>query len=169
MNRSFKKAAILAGMALATVSGHAIAADISVKAVMVPKEQIRLDFADGSRHFVLAVRREGKAEGNGPFAGASVIEHGWHDIEPAAGGGDPRGYLVFTASKDDVAYVKWQVRAVFVPGADGKPRLLDNGFWEVVGGTGRFKGLKGAGTLHIKSVSPADREFSLTGEITGGA
>jgi hypothetical protein len=168
MSRLFKKIAILAGMTLVTVFGHAIAADISVKAVMVPKEQIRLDFADGSRHFVLAVRREGRAEGTGPFAGASVTEHGWHDIEPAAGGGDPRGYLVFTASKDDVAYVKWQVRAVFVPGADGKPRLLDNGFWEVVGGTGRFKGLKGAGTLHIKSVSPTDREFSLTGEITGG-
>ncbi len=168
MNKSFKKVAILAGMALAIVFGRAIAADISIKAVMVPKEQIRLDFADGSKHFVLAVRREGKAEGDGPLAGASVTEYGWHDIEPAAGGGDPRGYLVFTASKDDVAYVKWQVRAVFVPGADGKPRLLDNGFWEVVGGTGKFKGLKGAGTLHIKAVSPTDREFSLIGELVGG-
>lgn len=167
MSGALKKIEIAAGMALAMVIGHAFAADINIKAVMVPKEQIRLDFADGSKHFVLAVRREGKAEGDGPFAGASVTEQGWHDINPAAGGGDPRGYLVFTASKDDMAYVKWQVRAVFVPGANGKPKLLDNGFWEVVGGTGKFKGLKGAGTLHIKAVSPADREFSLIGEIVG--
>lgn len=32
-----------------------------------------------------------------------------------------------------------------------------------------IKGLKGAGTLHIKAVSPTDREFSLTGEVAGGA
>ena len=163
-----KLAIILVCGGLAIFAGHAIAADLNIKAVMVPKEQIRLDFADGSRHFVLAVRREGKAEGNGALAGAQVTEHGWHDIVPGAGG-DPRGYLVFARSKEDVAYIKWQVRAVFVPGADGKPKLLDNGFWEVVGGTGKFKGLKGAGTLHIKAVSPTDREFSLTGETAGGA
>lgn len=152
---------------LAIFAGRASAAELDIKAVMVPKEQIRLDFADGSRHFVVAVRREGRSEGNGPLAGAAVTEHGWHDIVPGVGG-DPRGYLVFTASKDDVAYIKWQVRAVFVPGPDGKPKLLDNGFWEVAGGTGKFKGLKGAGTLHIKAVSPTDREFSLTGEVAGG-
>ncbi|MFN7087823.1 MAG: hypothetical protein ACK4N4_14535 [Burkholderiales bacterium] len=168
MMEQLKAAVILLCIGFGMFTGYAIAADLNIKAVMVPKEQIRLDFADGSRHFVLAVRREGKAKGDGPFAGADVSEHGWHDIEPAAGGGNPRGYLVFTASKDDVAYVKWQVRAVFVPGADGKPKLLDNGFWEVVGGTGKFKSLKGAGTLHIKAVSPTDREFSLTGEIAGG-
>ena len=163
-----KAVIVLAYVGLGIFSGYATAADLNIKAVMMPKEQIRLDFADGSRHFVLAVRREGKAEGNGALAGAQVTEHGWHDIAPGVGG-DPRGYLVFAASKEDVAYIKWQVRAVFVPGADGKPKLLDNGFWEIVGGTGKFKGLKGAGTLHIKAVSPTDREFSLTGETAGGA
>lgn len=143
----------------------ATAAELDVKAVMSPKEQIRLDFKDGSRHFVLQVRREGKAEGGGALAGAVVTEHGWHDIVPGVGG-DPRGYLVFAASSEDLAYVKWQVRAVFIPGPDSKPKLLDNGFWEIVGGTGKFKGLKGAGTLHIRAVSPTDREFSLTGETS---
>lgn len=168
MIEQLKAAVILLCVGFGMFTGHSIAADLNIKAVMAPKEQIRLDFADGSRHFVVAVRREGRAEGNGALAGAEVTEHGWHDIDPAAGSGDPRGYLVFTASKNDVAYVKWQVRAVFVPGTDGKPKLLDNGFWEVVGGTGKFKGLKGAGTLHIKAVSPTDREFSLIGEIVGG-
>jgi hypothetical protein len=43
--------------------------------------------------------------------------------------------------------------------------LLDNGVWEVIGGTGNFKGLKGAGILHIKPVSATDRNFILEGEI----
>jgi hypothetical protein len=43
--------------------------------------------------------------------------------------------------------------------------LLDNGIWEVVRGTGKLKGLKGARTLHIKAVSPTDRKFILGGDF----
>lgn len=146
------------------VLGTASAAEFGVKAVMMPQEQIRLDFADGSNHFLLMVRREGKAAGSGPLAGANVTEYGYHDIVPGDSG-DPRGYLVFASPNGDLAYVKWQVRAVFVPGADGKPKLLDNGYWEIAGATGQLKGLKGAGTLHIRAVSPTDREFELSGEL----
>ena len=32
-------------------------------------------------------------------------------------------------------------------------------------GTGSFKGLKGAGTLHIKSANPTDRIFILDGDL----
>lgn len=147
----------------ATVS-TVVAAPMKVEAVLTPKEQIRLDFADGSRHFVVMVKREGKATGSGPLAGTAVTEYGRHDIVPGVGG-DPSGYLVFTAPDGDIAYIKWLVRAVFVPGPDGTPMLLDNGVWEVVGGTGKFKGLKGAGMLHIKPVSPTDRNFILEGEL----
>ncbi len=146
----------------------ALAADIALNAVMTPKEQLRLDFADGSKHFLLMVKREGKAQGSGPLNGAAVTEFGYHDIVPGDSG-EPRGYLVFATADGDTAYVKWQVRAVFVPGSDGKPKLLDNGFWEIAGATGKLKGLKGAGTLHIKSVSPSDREFQLTGEMVQGS
>ncbi len=154
---------LTAGLMLATVVPSS-AAELSVKAVMAPKEQIRLDFADSSKHFLLMVRREGKAAGTGPLAGASVTEYGYHDIIPGDSG-EPRGYLVFTAQNGDLTYVKWTVRAVFVPGEDGKPKLLDNGVWEIVGATGSLKGLKGAGILHIRAVSPADREYELTGEL----
>lgn len=160
------KKVLLAAIATMTLvaSLPSSAAEISIKAVMVPKEQMRLDFADGSRHFLLMVRREGKAVGTGPLAGASVTEFGYHDIIPGDSG-DPRGYLVLTQPNGDLAYVKWTVRAVFVPGEDGKPKLLDNGVWEIAGATGQLKGLKGAGILHIRAVSPADREFELTGEL----
>jgi hypothetical protein len=162
MKRHLLAATIIAG--LFGFPAVAMAADFGLKAVMAPKEQMRLDFADGSKHFLLMVRREGKAAGTGPRAGASVTEYGYHDIVPGDSG-DPRGYLVFAVPNGDLAYVKWQVRAVFVPGDDGKPKLLDNGFWEIAGATGQLKGLKGAGTLHIRAVSPSDREFELTGEL----
>ncbi|MBC3885846.1 hypothetical protein H8K27_11945 [Undibacterium sp. FT31W] len=132
---------------------------------MIPKEQIRLDFKDGSGHFVLMVRREGQASGTGLLDGAQIVEYGRHDIVPGVAG-DPSGYLVVTKGEGNVAYLKWTVRAVFLPGKDGKPEIHDNGFWEVVSGTGNFKGLKGAGTLHIKSVNPTDRVFILDGEIS---
>ncbi len=151
------------GLAL-VLSQAAPAEPLKIEAVMSPKEKIQLDFKDGSKHFVLMVRREGQAAGTGPLAGAKVVEYGMHDIVPGVGG-EPRGYLEFTAANGDVAYVKWQVRAIFVPGPDGKPQLLDNGFWEIAGATGSLAGLVGAGTLHIKAVNPTDRRFILDGEI----
>lgn len=166
VKKSFQNAAL----ALVIAGGLALpahAAPTSVEAVMSPKEQIRLEFADGSKHFMLMVRREGKSAGQGLLAGATVTEYGVHDITPGVGG-NPSGYLVFTLPDGDVAYLKWLVRAVFVPGADGKPILLDNGVWEVAGGTGKLKGLKGAGILHIKAVSATDRKFVLDGELVGG-
>ncbi len=160
MKNLFQTTVALAALA----SAAAVAEPVHIEAVMSPKEQIRLDFEDGSKHFVLMVRREGRAEGSAVFEGASVVEYGMHDIVPGAGG-DPRGYLVLTLPSGDTAFLKWQVRAVFVPGADGKPTLLDNGFWEVAGGTGQFTGMKGAGTLHIKAVNQSDRRFILEGDV----
>lgn len=147
--------------ALAAAGAHA--APLKIDAVMTPKEQIQLNFKDGSNHFVLMVRREGKAEGEGALAGAAITEYGRHDIVPGVGG-DPSGYLVATQPDGDIAYIRWSVRAVFIPGPDGKPQLLDNGEWEIISGTGKLKNLKGAGTLHIKAVSPTDRRFILEGE-----
>ena len=154
----------LAAFLLAVFSPTAKADPVHLEAVMTPKESMQLDFQDGSKHFVLMVRREGKASGTGSLNDASVTEYGMHDIAPGVGG-DPRGYLVLSRADGSIAYVKWQVRAVFVPGADGKPVLLDNGFWEIVSATGSLAGLSGAGTLHIKPVSPTDRRYILDGEL----
>ncbi len=156
----------LTGLAIAAACfvGPVRAEPAQIEAVMTPKQSIRLDFADGSKHFVLMVQREGRATGSGPLAGAQVTEYGMHDSVPGVGG-DPRGYLVFTVANGDAAYIKWQVRAVFIPGPDGKPVLLDNGFWEVAGATGGLIGLSGAGILHIKPAGETDRKFILTGDL----
>jgi len=166
-NTLFRPTLISAAFVLAAsmLFGSAAMADpLNVQATMVPKEQIKLDFKDGSGHFVLMVRREGTAAGTGLLDGAQIVEFGRHDIVPGVSG-DPSGYLVATRGEGNVAYIKWTVRAIFLPGKDGKPELNDNGFWEVVSGTGTFKGLKGAGTLHIKSANPTDRIFILDGQL----
>jgi len=149
-----------------TVGTMPIAAAEPVKfsAVVDQKEAVRLDFADPSKKFLLLVRRDGKSEGLGPLAGATVREYGAHDIVPGVGG-EARGYLEFVKSDGDKAYIQWELQAVFVPGADGKPKLLPNGVWRVVSATGKLEKLRGAGALHLTAMGPTERRFSLEGEL----
>lgn len=139
----------------------ALAAPMKIEAVVTPKADSRLDLADGSKRYLLAAQREGKASGTGPLAGATMLEWGIHDVDPA-NGANAQGYLVFTASDGETAYLRYQFRGVPVPGPDGKPRFLANGFWETVGGTGKFKGLRGAGLVRF---NPRERQWVLEGEL----
>lgn len=156
--------ALLVLLVIAALGGNAWADPITLKAVMSPKEQIRVDLPTAQKHFVLFVRREGRAIGGGALAGADLTEYGMHDIRPGVDG-SPRGYLVARLPNGDQAVIQWEVQATFVPGPDGKPKLLDNGLWRLIGGSGGLSTAKGAGTMHIRAVSPTDREFELTGEI----
>ena len=153
---------------VAGIPGLAVADPMTLKAVMSPKEQIYVDLPTAAKHFVLFVRREGKAVGGGPLSGAEMTEYGMHDIRPGVDGA-PRGYMVAKLPNGDQAVIQWEVQATFVPGPDGKPRLLDNGVWRFIGGTGGLTSVKGAGTMHIKAVSATEREFSFDGELLMGA
>ncbi|MGE0521639.1 MAG: hypothetical protein AB7O60_01215 [Variibacter sp.] len=157
------KLAAIAGLLVITAS-TALAEPVKFDALVIQKEALRLDFADKSKHFFLLVRREGKSEGQGPLAGATVQEYGAHDITPGVGG-EPRGYLEFTKADGDKAYIKWTIQATFVQESDGKPKLLDNGVWQVVSGTGKLEALKGAGTLHLIATAATERRFVLDGEL----
>ncbi|GGX92011.1 hypothetical protein GCM10007160_19450 [Litchfieldella qijiaojingensis] len=167
LTQGLTKTIVLAACFGATVSA-AVAEPVKVEAVVMPKEEIRHDFGDGSGRFVQMVMREGEATGSGPLAETTVTEYGMHDVVPGMDG-DASGYLVFTASGDDIAYVKWLLRAVFAPGPDGNPMLINNGLWEVIGGTGKFEGLEGAGKLHLEFPSKTDRNFVLEGEMVSAA
>lgn len=154
---------LLAGFLSVFFSVNAHAEPIALEAVLAPVKSMKMEFADGSKHFVLMVRREGVAKGGGSLDGAAVTEHGWHDIHPPFGG-DPLGYLELKAANGDLAYLKWTVRAVFMKGAD-KPVLFDNGVWELVSGTGQFAGKRGVGSLIIKPAGGPNRRYILNGEI----
>ncbi|MEX0729945.1 MAG: hypothetical protein WED00_03990 [Aquisalimonadaceae bacterium] len=143
-------------------AGSAVAAPVSVEVLLTPQEQMKFDFADGSKHFVLAVRREGEARGSGVFAGAAVTEFGWHDVNPPISG-DPQGYLQLTTKNGDIAVLRWTVKAVFIKGDKG-PALFDNGVWELVSGTGQFKEKRGVGSLVIKPQGGPNL-FILDGEV----
>jgi hypothetical protein len=155
---------VAAAALCALANGAALAGPMKIEAVITPKTESKLEFADGSKRFLLATQREGKATGNGPLAGATMLEWGVHDVNPAAGA-NANGYLVFTTADGDIAYLKYQFRAIPVPGPDGKLRFAANGFWETAGGTGKLKGLRGAGTLHINAPSPKERQWILDGEL----
>jgi hypothetical protein len=163
----------LAAAALCTVAhGTALAAPMKIEAVVVTKTESRLDFADGTKRYMLATQREGKTVGEGLLAGTSMLEWGVHDVDPATGA-HANGYLLFTGADTDIAYLRYLFRAVPVTGPDGKQRFVVNGVWETVGGTGKFKGLRGAGTVRIQAPSPKERLWLLDGELatvdsTGG-
>lgn len=141
----------------------AAAEPMAIKAVMAPKAQIQHEFPTPDRHFILMVRREGNVAGSAPFDGAHGTEYGVHDLIPGVGG-NPRGYFILVLKNNERVIMEWSVQATFIPGPDGKPKLLDNGVWKFVGGTGDYARIQGAGTMNIKPVSPTDREFSFTGE-----
>jgi hypothetical protein len=157
---------MLISTALTTLTvSMASAAELSIEAVMSPQEQIRYDLEDDSKRIVMLVHRAGTASGTGLLDGASVDEYGMHSIVPGVDG-NASGYLVFEDADGDKAYADWNLRAVFVPGAEeGKMMLLDNGVWEIVGGTGKHQGLQGAGTLNMQPVNATDRNYILKGNL----
>lgn len=148
--------------ASAVAGGTALADPVAVEAVLTPQEQMKFDFADGSKHFVLAVQREGTFEGSGIFAGATVTEFGWHDVNYPVSG-DPLGYLQLTTENGDVAVLRWTVKAMFMKG-DEKPALFDNGVWELVSGTGQFADKRGVGSLVLVPAG-GPTKFILEGEV----
>lgn len=105
------------------------------------------------------------AEGKGLFAGAQVNEIGWHDVTPGTSG-DPIGYIEITSDNGDLAYLKWQARAVFPEGVKGPPSV--HGTWELVSGTGAFAGARGLGTLIIgpgNGPGKPQRRYTLMGDV----
>lgn len=154
---------ITAAAMILGVSAAALAEPMKIEAVMSPKQAMKLDFKDGTKRFVLLVRREGEAKGTGPFAGGQVVEFGMHDINPGVGG-DPSGFLEIATPSGDYAYIRWVVKAAFVKG-ETKPRLIDYGYWELVSGSGALANMRGVGTMTIKAASKTDRLFTLEGEI----
>ena len=162
MNRFSKITAVATPLLVA--ASLVQAEPVKFEAVVAQKEAIRLDFADASKRFFLMVRREGKTEGQGPLAGAAVQEYGAHDVVPGVGG-EPHGYLEFVTTDGSKAYLKWVIQAVFIPGPEGKPKLLDHGVWQVVGATGKLEKLKGAGTFRLGFPGATDRRFVMEGEL----
>jgi hypothetical protein len=140
---------------------------VNIEVVLKTTDSIRMDFADGSKHFVLMVRREGVAKGAGLFGGAKVEEYGWHDLNFPING-DPLGYLAISTANGDIAYLKWHVRGVFLGGEKKGPAAV-HGIWELVSGTGVFASMSGLGAMQIAPAAGPDRperRFSLQGDIT---
>jgi hypothetical protein len=144
------------------IGAHAEA--IKVEGSLSTKEEIKLEFKDGTNHLFTLVRREGTLEGTGAFAKATVQEYGVHDVVPGYSGA-PSGYLVITKSEKDVAYLKWSTQTSFIKGNDGKSYVANNGTWTFISGLGSFANLKGTGKIKITFGKDNQRVFALEGNL----
>lgn len=156
--------AALVGITLCLGAASAAAEPMTLDVVLSPKNEIRLAFESDSRHSLSLTHREGSAAGSGLFVGATVVEFGMHDVVGGQGA-DASGYLQATTASGDIAYIKWSLRAVFAAGPDGKARIINNGHWELAGGTGQFANLRGVGTLAIGFPSKTERRYTLHGDL----
>jgi hypothetical protein len=157
---------VTSALALACAS-QAHAEHVRFDAIIASKADVSLDFADSSQHVVRLVQREGTIKGTGALSEATVLEWGMHDMLFAKGAADGNGYLVVTKSPGDIAYLKFQWRAILANGADGKPVPLMGGHWEVVGSTGALKGLAGFGTMRIDVLKGTERHWMFDGDLMG--
>ena len=73
------------GSLLLLFTASIYAAPGRVEALISTKTETRLDFADGSKRYLVAIQREGKATGSAPLAGATMLEWGVHDVIPGVG------------------------------------------------------------------------------------
>jgi hypothetical protein len=159
--------ATLLGLALVLGIGSAPASaePMVLDAVLSTQEDISLAFKDDSRHFVVLLRREGSASGDGVFKDAKVVEFGMHDVTR---GEDAKasGYIEATTTAGDIAYFRWRLRAFFVSGPDGQVKPINSGYWELSGGTGPFATLRGVGTLLIEFLNKTERRYLLEGDLS---
>jgi hypothetical protein len=163
--RSLLQRLVIAAALTGAAVGAARAEHVKFDAVIASKGDVSLEFADGSQHVVRLVQREGPAKGEGPLGGATLLEWGIHDMNLGKGFADGTGYVVATKSPGDIVYLKYQWRAIMVKGQDGKPMPLLGGEWEVVGATGKLKGLAGLGTLRIEVLEGTSRHWMFEGDL----
>ncbi|MEO3431200.1 hypothetical protein AAFN88_20260 [Pelagibius sp. CAU 1746] len=156
---------VLLSLVLGAGATGAGAEPMTLDVVLTTTDDISLNFQNDTRHFLTLLLREGTAEGNGVFEGATVAEYGMHDVTGGVGG-EASGYIVATTTGGDIAYFRWLLRAFFVEGTEGKSRLVNSGLWELAGGTGQFAAARGTGALTIGFPSKTERRYLLTGDIS---
>lgn len=156
---------IMLGLVLCSGAAGAGAEPMTLDVVLTTTDDISLNFQNDKRHFLTLLLREGTAEGDGVFEGATVAEYGMHDVTSGVGG-EASGYIVATTTSGDIAYFRWHLRAFFVEGGEGKSRVVNSGLWELAGGTGQFAALRGTGSLAIGFPSKTERRYVLTGDTS---
>lgn len=157
--------AALLSLILCLGATAAQAEPMTLDVVVSPKDEISVEFKEEGTHVLQLTQRQGTAEAGGMFAGATVVEYAMHDVVVGEGA-TAEGYFEATTTAGDTAYFRWQLRAVFVAGPDGKTTVVNNGLWELTGGTGQFAEMRGVGTLRLEFVSDTDRRFVLEGDLS---
>jgi hypothetical protein len=153
---------ILAGLCLSLLATLASAqAKISGSAQCTkPDIQQKVDIPDHPGH-ALSISQF-KCTWTKPLEVAGVKDKDGLDSGSADVHGDKatsHGYYVDNMENGDKAFVHWQ-------GTDSMKDGTSEGKWSYVGGTGKFKGLKGGGTYKGKYAPDGSVSFDVEGEYT---
>jgi len=135
---------------------------VSFSSVVTTEADQNLAFPAADNRVVRLVQRQGPVTGEGILAPSQMLEWGIHDIGPELGSGS--GFLVFSQSDQDKAYLSFNWQAIRL--ADkSRERFVLKGSWRVVSGSGKFQGLQGLGTLSISVLSASQRQWQFDGEL----
>lgn len=115
---------------------------------------------EGQRQFSQRVYAYAISSTHADFDGASAMNYAQSDSGPREG--THRGYAVWTLKNGDTLTLKFEGRHE-VPQGDGA--ASNGGTLEFVGGTGKYRGIKGSGT-YAGTGSPSEGTFKATAALT---
>jgi len=131
---------------------------------MVQPQQ--MEFGDAPGHVLMLAQAKGSNQSPGPdgfMDGAEIVSVSMADL--VAGNGSNHGYDVQVGHGDSV-FTQWSGAVATVLSPEKTPQTSFHGTWTKHRGTGRYLGVKGAGTYQGHFTSPTAYVVEWRGEIT---
>jgi hypothetical protein len=119
---------------------------------------------DRSGHVLMLSEAKGTNESTGSttwMQGSTLLSVGTADL--VFGSGSQQGYIV-EVENGDTAYARWSGMVTTVLSKEKVPITTFGGQWTKFGGSGRFKGLSGAGIYKGRFTSPTEYTMEWSGE-----
>ena len=126
----------------------------------------QVEFGDAPGHVLMLARARGSNRSPGPdgfMDGSEIVSVSMADL--VAGNGSNHGYDIQVGGGDSV-FTRWRGVVSTVLSPDKTPLTSFQGTWTKHRGTGRYQGIKGAGTYQGHFTSPTSYVLEWRGEIT---
>lgn len=126
----------------------------------------QLEFGDAPGHVLMLAQARGSNQSPGPdgfMDGAKIVSVSVADL--VAGNGPNHGYDIQVGEGDSV-FTRWEGVVATVLSPEKTPLTSFHGTWTKNRGTGRYLGIKGAGTYQGHFTSPTAYVVEWRGEIT---
>ena len=126
----------------------------------------QMEFGDAPGHVLMLAQAKGSTQSPGPggfMDGAEIVSVSTADL--VAGNGSNHGYDIQIGDGDSV-FTRWSGVVATVLAPDRTPLTSFRGTWTKYRGTGRYAGIRGAGTYQGRFISPTTYVVEWRGEIS---